>query len=127
MIIFSHIVMPIGVGDKRVVVTPGKGRYDIDFKDPIVARQLKVLQKNGSFVFREDIDGYIDGPKKNEGTVGATPETGTVDLSGGEISGQTADESSGRSAVSKRRNGDNKTSKIRRKSSSKKRAVAKAD
>lgn len=127
MIIVSSIDTLVGRGDNRVKVHTGKGKYAIDYKDPMTALQLSIFKKLGVMNFEERVDAYIEGPQKNKKTAGTIEPVLGVDLGSGKIQKQETDQGSGRSALPERRDGDDKAKPVRRTRRKKKSAVAKTN
>ena len=96
----------------RHKILPGRFNYThIDYLDKATADQLKVLRDDMEMIaFGEILYMDIEAPKEaadvpsTGGAVEEIGEVGDTDSGGGDVPDEKADESSGRSSVSKRRN-----------------------
>jgi len=120
------------VSINKIWIMPGVHNYrDIDHKDPKTADQLRVYRSLGILSFNEVLDGDVQSVARNDGEDDGQDRTrlngdekenknpGEIvdsSISDGDISNEATDESSGRCEVSERRDGNNTSRKVRRKS-----------
>lgn len=115
------------VGKNKVKIFPGVGNYDINYKDPETAQQLRVLRKHNMLLFREILDGDIKRPEKNKRPAEETRPADGDNLCNRKIQEQTTDAGSGCSEIPERRDGDDNPVTVRRTRRTKKQLLEDAD
>jgi len=113
------------IGDTKIV--HGKNKTNLDHKDPVIAGQLRTLRKLGFIKFQEILDGDTSGSKKDSKITVSSSEPVVIDFGGRGVQDEKKDGGTTCSQMAKRRDGDDSSGKVRRKSRIKKRTVEKTD